>query len=90
MFRVRRADTALDGLADMWTQAPSAFRAEITKATDQIDQQLERDPVGSSESRPHGRRILFQSPLAIVFRIESDGQTVNVLRVWSIRRGARP
>jgi hypothetical protein len=60
MYRVRWADTALSGLANLWTAAESALRDEITSASAQIDERLRRDPLGSSESRTSGRRILFQ------------------------------
>jgi hypothetical protein len=86
MFRVRWEDTALSELAAIWLQADSALRQLITDATNRIDQQLQTDPLTDSESRPGGRRILFVSPLGITFRIEADGQTVSVLRVWLFRR----
>jgi hypothetical protein len=80
MFRVRWEETALNEPTTLWMQASSAMRQVITVATNRID------PLGPSESRPGGRRILFASPLGITFRIESDGQTVSVLRVWLFRR----
>jgi plasmid stabilization system protein ParE len=86
MFQVRWEDTALGELAAIWVAADSALRRLITAATNRIDQQLQTDPLGDSESRPGGRRILFVSPLGITFRIEADGQTVSVLRVWLFRR----
>ncbi len=86
MFRVRWERRALDELARLWTQADSARRAAITAASHAIDQQLRSDPFGQSESRPGGRRILLVSPLGITFRIEADGQTISVLRVWLFRK----
>lgn len=85
MFRVRWARRALDELTDLWTQADSTRRAAITAASHAIDQQLRSDPIGQSESRPGGRRILLISPLGITFRIEADGRTVSVLRIWLFR-----
>jgi hypothetical protein len=85
MFQVEWLQTALNQLAAIWTSADSALRLAVTAATHQIDQQLQTDPFGASESRPEGRRILFVSPLGILFRIEEDGHTVSVLRVWLFR-----
>jgi hypothetical protein len=89
MFRVRWENTALDELTTLWTQASSPLRQSITAATVQVDWQLQTDPWRASESRPDGRRVSFVSPLGITFRIEPDGQTVSVLRVWLFRRRAK-
>ena len=86
MFRVEWLQTALNQLMIIWVQADSALRQAITAATHQIDQQLQADPYGQSESRPGGRRILFVPPLGILFPIEAGGQTVSVLRVWLFRK----
>ncbi len=86
MFRVQWLQTALDQLATAWVNADSTLRAQITRATQQIDHSLQTDPLQDSESRPGGRRVLFVAPLGILFRIEADGQTVSVLRVWLFRR----
>ena len=90
MFRVRWEETALNELTTLWVGAESKMRQVITAATHQIDQQLQADPLGPSESRPGGRRILFVSPLGITFRVEADGQTVSVLHVWLFRRHGQP
>ena len=89
MFQVEWLESALNELARLWTQADSQLRKDITQATRQSDVLLQQDPIGNSESRPNGRRILFVSPLGIIFRIEPDGQTVTVLRVWTFPRRKR-
>jgi hypothetical protein len=89
-FRVRWEGTALNELATLWTQVSSGMRRLITRASHQIDRQLQGDPFGSSESRPGGRRILFLPPLGTLFRVEADGQTVSVLRVWIYRKRGQP
>lgn len=86
MFRVRWEDTALGELARLWLAADSPMRQRITAATDEIDRLLQTDPLGQGESRPGGRRVHFTSPLGITFRVETDGQTVSVLRVWLFRK----
>jgi plasmid stabilization system protein ParE len=88
MFSVRWEEMALNHLAELWTAADSALRKTITATTSAIDRQLQTDPLGQSESRPGGRRILFLSPLGILFRIEADGHTVSVLRVWLFHKRA--
>jgi hypothetical protein len=90
MYQVEWIQSALDELAALWTQADSATRQAITAATHQIDQLLRTDPFDQSESRPGGRRMLHVSPLGITFRIEADGQTVTVLRVWLFRKRHKP
>ena len=90
MFRVRWEETALNELTSLWLGADSMMRQAITAATHRIDQQLRADPLEHSESRPGGRRILFISPLGILFRVENDRQMVSVLRVWLFRRSSQP
>lgn len=85
MFRVRWEESAENELAALWTDADSALRQLITESVPQIDRQLETDPLAESESRSEERRVLFCSPLGILFRIEADGRTVSVLHVWLIR-----
>lgn len=90
MFRVRWEEIARNQLATLWMEADSRTRRVITTATHRIDQHLQRDPVGQSESRSNGRRILFVPPLGALFRIEGDGQIVSVLRVWLFRSHDQP
>ena len=82
MFRVDWLQTALDQLTTIWMQADSALRQAITSASHQIEQRLRSDPLAQGESRSEGRRILLISPLGILFRLEADGQTVSIMRVW--------
>jgi hypothetical protein len=84
MFRVEWFQSALDQLTVLWLQADQALRQAITQATHRIDQLLQSDPHNAGESRPGGRRILFESPLGILFRV--DANNVTVLRVWQFRR----
>lgn len=85
MFHVRWEGMALNELTALWTDAESSLRQLITETVPQIDRQLETDPFVESESRSGGRRILFSSPLGVLFRIEADGQTVSVLHIWLFR-----
>jgi hypothetical protein len=86
MFRVEWLQSALDELATIWMQADAVLRQAITAASHSIEQRLQRDPLNEGESRPGGRRIMFVPPLAVIFRVEADGQTVTVLHVRAFRR----
>jgi len=85
-YRVRWERRALDELADQWLQAESAKREAITAAVPRIDRRLQADAVNEGESRADGRRIMFEPPLAVTFRIEADGRTVSVLHVRLFRK----
>jgi hypothetical protein len=67
-------------LADLWMNASD--RSAITKASHSIDQQLKTDPLNHGESRPGGRRILFESPLGVLYRVEEQDMIVRVYHVW--------
>jgi hypothetical protein len=86
MFRVEWLQSALDELANLWTQANKAQRQAITTASHLLEQRLKRYPHLEGESRSQGRRITFVPPLAVTFRIEPDGQTVSVLQVRMFRQ----
>lgn len=82
MWRVRWAKVARNALTEGWLQADSSLRQAITAATYQLDQHLQMNPDMVGESRPGGRRILLESPLGVLYRIEPGIQTVSVLRTW--------
>ena len=86
MFRVDWAQSALNELAGLWTQADSAMRQAITAASQQIHQRLESDPLNEGESREGGQRILFVFPLGVLFEVDQQQAVVRVLQVWSYRR----
>jgi hypothetical protein len=67
-------------LADLWINATD--RDSITKASHAIDQRLKTDPLNQGESRPGGRRVLFESPLGVLYRVEEQDMIVRVLHVW--------
>jgi hypothetical protein len=82
-------DAALNELATLWTRADSTQSAAITDATHRIDQKLRSDPFGSSESREHDDRILFEAPLAIIFQVDLSARNVFVDHVWTTTRRSR-
>lgn len=68
-------------LAAVW--AASGRRNEVTRASAEIDRQLEAAAPTAGESRAAGRRILIVPPLGAIYRV--IGQTVLVSRVWEYR-----
>lgn len=86
MLKVRWERRALDTLTDLWIHGDSGQRQAITAAGHSIEQLLRRDPDNEGESRSKGRRITFVPPLAVLFRVEADGQTVSVLQIRMFRR----
>lgn len=86
MYRVEWIPQALGELANVWTDADADARRAISAAVDDIDRELETDPLGKSESRDHEERVLFSAPLAVRFEIESGSQVVRVLRLWRFQQ----
>jgi hypothetical protein len=70
-------------LAAAWLAA--ADRAVVTRAAQQIDEQLRMDAHVVGESRWDGDRILFAAPLAAMFRVDAVNQTAHVLHVWRFK-----
>jgi hypothetical protein len=81
MIRVRWEKRALNELAMFWTQSDSAGRRAITAATQKVEQRLRVNPRSEGESRSRGRRITFEPPMGVTFRVEADGRTVSVLQL---------
>jgi hypothetical protein len=76
---------AVNELADIWIKADSPLRQIITQATQALDQELQADPFGRSESREGDVRVLFASPLANLFEVDPRDGVVWVLHAWSFR-----
>jgi hypothetical protein len=77
---------AVNDLAAIWTRADSAQRSAITEATNRVDQELQTQPIHSSESREGEQRVLFIYPLGIRFEVDLQTRTVWVTHVWQFRR----
>jgi plasmid stabilization system protein ParE len=82
-YSVNWLPNAEQELAALWLN--SSDRDAITSASSVIDQLLVRDPDNEGESRPNGRRIVFATPLAAIYRIHPDKRQVDVLHVWKFR-----
>jgi len=84
MFTVEWIETALKELARNWMNADPQLRSDITHASNRIDIEalLEADPFSESEGCTLGTYVLLVAPLGVEFRLESDGSTITVYRVW--------
>ena len=81
-YRLRWKRSALEELADLWTNSDSSDRREINQAVSSIEDELARDPLQAGESRPAGNRIVMEAPIAVVFNVDPDKQEVRVLQIW--------
>ena len=69
-------------LARLWEQ--SSDRTAFALAANHIEHVLRSYPDRVGEDRFEGDRILFESPLGVVFRLIMEDRMVQVLRVWDI------
>jgi plasmid stabilization system protein ParE len=88
MFRVEWIQKALDDLANIWSQSDSGSRDRITKATNELDKSLQRNPYRMSEARTDDseKRVLFEYPLGAIIEIDLAQRKVWVVHVWRFRR----
>jgi hypothetical protein len=81
-FTVIYRPSAENQLIDLWTQGPD--RQEITRAADEFEVRLRKDPQNEGESRSETTRILFIHPLAVLFEVSEPDCMVFVLKIWRI------
>ena len=79
-FTVVYLPSAEQQLADLWLKA--ADPASVSRASDKIDRLLENDPLAIGESRVANLRIVFESPLAVVYDVREADLLVKVWSVW--------
>jgi hypothetical protein len=77
---------ALAELAEAWNTSPD--RAGVTAASNRIDRLLATDPLTAGESRDGEDRIVFDAPLAVIFRVDRAARMVFVLTVGLYGRRA--
>jgi plasmid stabilization system protein ParE len=87
MFRVEWIQRALDDLASIWSQCDSTVRQRITRATNEIDKSLTRNPYRRSEARSDDseKRVLFEYPIGAIIEIDLAQRVVWVIHVWRFR-----
>ena len=67
-------------LAELWLK--DTQRSAVSRAADEIERRLRRDPEQQGESRDRGRRILIESPLSVLYRVEPADRKVVIVAVW--------
>ena len=82
MFAVVWANKALDELADIWVIATPELRDRIETSVQRLGRQLQDDPSALGESRANNRRVAFDPPIAIIYRIDTAGRAVVITHVW--------
>ncbi len=76
--------SAESDLATVWTE--SKKRSVISQAANRIENWLRTDSEEVGESREDGRRLLIESPLAVIYRPVPQDRCVFVLAVWLTTR----
>lgn len=79
-YRVVWTKKAREALAAVWVSHHD--QKGVTAAAHRIDQLLGRDPANQGEDRPNGRRIMFESPLGVIYRIDEANKRVIVSHCW--------
>lgn len=87
-FRVLWLSATENVLASLWMD--ESMRADVTRAANEIDRRLRRDPDQEGESRPGGRRILFETPLAVTYKVFPRENLVVVSDVWQFTKPRGP
>jgi hypothetical protein len=87
MFSIYRSQAAVTPLSEAWEQADDALRCAMLQASRRLDQQLHQAPQEQGESRDGQVRILFQTPLGVLFEVDEDKKLVRILRAWAYRAG---
>lgn len=87
MYAVQWTQRAADELAELWLEADSPTRRQITKAVQSFDQSLRREPaqIGESRSNP-SERIVFIGGIIITFRIDFSNHIVHINGVRNVSR----
>jgi plasmid stabilization system protein ParE len=83
-YTVLWTPTAERDLADLW--GTSDERNRIADAADSIDRALKHDPFAVGESRSGGNRIIFEPPLAVIYKVREADRIVLVTAIWRTER----
>jgi hypothetical protein len=75
-YTVLWAPSAEAELTQLWLDAVD--RNSIRTSADDIEQDLERDPLKVGESRSGNRRILLRPPLGVKYEVREDDRVVRV------------
>ncbi len=78
-FRVTWRRRAKRELADVWLNAVD--RNDVTAAAHRVEVLLQREPITAGESRQGNRRLLFEGPLGVLYKVDAAAGRVIVLTV---------
>jgi len=78
-WNVKWKRQALRDLTSIWNDASD--RALVTQVVHHLEESLKRSPQILGESRGALRRIVFESPISLLFELVPDDRKVYVLRV---------
>jgi plasmid stabilization system protein ParE len=81
-FTVVRKPAAEAMLARIWNAARD--RNGVTRAANQIDAVLKRNPRAVGEARSGSKRDYFVAPLAVHYEVVEMDRIVRVPKVWRI------
>jgi hypothetical protein len=83
MYSIYRSEASTFSLRQTWNQADEQQQRAIFSASHQIDEELKIDPHKKGESRPGRKRVLFQAPLAVLYRVDHSRKLVRIIRTWT-------
>jgi hypothetical protein len=81
-YTVAWARSARDQLAAIWIEAPD--RSAVTAAANEVDAVLTNDASTKGVELHEGLRVLFVSPLRVIFAVDDEDLLVEVLRVTKL------
>lgn len=83
-FTVIWTPVAEQELAELWLAADD--KAEVTRISQAVEQQLKIDPEHTGESRVGSVRLVLEPPLAFAFSVSRDDCLVKVVHVFQAKR----
>jgi hypothetical protein len=81
MFSVNWSDYALDLLADVVVSLDLAMQDELTTEIERLNRRLAKNPLDEGESRNGPFRLTFMGSLAVLFRVDTTRDVVEVSEV---------
>lgn len=84
-FTVTWSAEVEDDLAQLWLEADEP--KVVTEEFDRLEKLLGNEATEVGESRiDQGIRVYFGPTFGVMFEVNDGDRTVNVLRIWQIRR----
>jgi hypothetical protein len=83
-FTVTWLDNPAAELFELWSDPD--IRDAVVSASMKIDSTLELSPNEVGESRSDDVRILFELPLAVIYKVDTQARTVMVGRLWYFQK----